>query len=71
MDSEHKPMTVGDVVEILKARKLQYYQMLMKFPPFAELSPREQEEQISIRGGEIAINWLLEKIAYLLVILKR
>lgn len=57
-----KPMTVGDVKELLIARKLEYYHMIAKAPPFSEMSPREQEEQISIRGGEIAINWLLKKI---------
>lgn len=59
---EEKAKTVEDVIEILKARKLEYYHMLMKFPFSAEMSPQQQEEQMSIRGGEIAINWLLEKI---------
>jgi hypothetical protein len=57
-----KPMTVADVIELLKARKLEYYHMMTKSPPLDEMSPREQEEQMSIRGGEIAINWILEKI---------
>ncbi len=60
--SEDKPKTVEDVIEILKARKLEYYHMLMKFPLSADMSPQQQYEEISVRGGEIAINWLLEKI---------
>lgn len=60
--SEDKSMTVDDVLEIIKARKLEYHFMITKSPPFGEMSPQEQEEQISIRGGEIAMNWLLEKI---------
>lgn len=55
-------MTVEGVVELLEARKLEYYHMLMKFPLWSEMAPQEKEEQTSIRGGEIAINWVLEKI---------
>jgi hypothetical protein len=62
MMSEDKPMTVEGVVELLEARKLEYYHMLMKFPLWSEMTPQEKEEQTSIRGGEIAINWVLEKI---------
>jgi hypothetical protein len=58
-----KPKTVEDVIEILKARKLEYYHMQMNSPLWGDMSPQEQGEQIFIRGGEIAINWLLEKIA--------
>lgn len=57
-----KPMTVEDVLEILKARKLEYYHRLMAFPPCSDMSASEHEEQTSVRGGEIAINWLLERI---------
>jgi len=60
--AEEKPKTVEDVIEILKARKLEYYHMLMKFPLYTDMSPQEQEYEMSIRGGEIAVNWMLERI---------
>ncbi len=61
--SEEKPKTVNEVIEILKARRLEYYHMLMEFPLISEMSPQEHEQQMSVRGGEIAINWVLERIA--------
>lgn len=63
VDGEDKPKTVEDVIEILKARKLEYHHMLMKkFPLYSDMSPQELQHQMSIRGGEIAVNWLLERI---------
>jgi predicted transcriptional regulator len=62
MMSEDKPKTVEDVIEILKARKLEYHHMLMKFSLYNDMTRQEQEYEMSIRGGEIAVNWMLERI---------